>query len=153
MRKTLVILVSMLFCMCTQSQQAVPPVLSSMDYRINDSSRFPSFHFMLRMDADHRYWLSNASGCDPDEAQTIEVPETFAEQLRQIVVEENMLAYKTHYRRLIDIQDGEFWTLNIRFADSDVSVHTSGQQAYPKGDGLQRIQQLCLDTWNQLNNL
>lgn len=153
MRKTLLILVSMLFCMCTQSRQTVPPVLSSLEYRINDSSCFPPFHFTLRMDTDHHYWLTNASGCDLNAAQTIEVPETFAEQLRQIVVEENMLAYKTHYRRLIDIQDGEFWTLNIRFADSDVSVHTSGQQAYPKGDGLQRIQQLCLDTWNQLNNL
>lgn len=141
----------MMFSMCTKSHQTVPPVLCSMEYRVNDSSRFPSFCFTLRMDADRRYWLTNASGCDISEAQTMEVPETFVQQLRQIVAEEHMFAYRTHYRRFIDIPDGEFWTLDIRFEDSDVSVHSSGHQAYPKGNGLQRIQQLCIDTWKDIS--
>ena len=120
-----------------------------MEYRVNDSSRFPTCHFILRCDDDGMYWLTNASGCEMSEAKTIPVQDSFVRQLRQIVEEEDMRGYKPHYSRWIDIKDGESWTLTIRLEDGEPSVNSSGENAYPKGNGLKRIHQLCLDTWNE----
>lgn len=138
-----------LFCACTRMPSVPEGAVVSMEYRIDNATRYPEFHFILRREADGRYLLTNASGCDPEEARTIEVPAAFADSLRRIVIEEKMTAYKEHYSSWSNryVSGGTFWCISIGFEGNDEAVKSSGYMTYPKGNGLNRIQQLCEDTW------
>ncbi len=148
MRKTILWALTCLFTGCLPSRQVPDSPVASMEYRVDYSSRYPDVHFILRRDADGRYRLTNASHCAPEEGQTVEVPESFAEQVKQIVREEHMLAYKESYhsRRNI-ICGGMAWRFSIAFEHSDAGVSSSGYMKHPKGEGLARIEQLCQSVW------
>lgn len=138
-----------LFAGCTHAKPVPDSPIAFMEYRVDNATRYPTLHFILRRDDDGRYWLTNASNCDPELAHAIEVPASFAEQLKQIVVEERMLAYKEHYIswRHRHVCGGSAWKLYIRFVNSDTSVSSSGYMVRPKGNGLKRLESLCLETW------
>lgn len=149
------ILISMmclgLFGQCRTNQVKKLGPVKSMEYRINDSwCIHPPVYFMLNHDEDGRYFLTNASNCEPEDARTMEVPASVAEQVAQIVAEENMLSYKRDYQPIFDVLDGHSWSIYINFDKSDKSVYSSGYMAYPSGDGLKRIEQLCQETWKTL---
>lgn len=135
------------------SGAAVPEgPITHMEYSTNNATRYPTCHFILSQDAETGvYTLTNGTGCDIEEAQTIEVPASFAEQLKQIVAEEKMLGYKDYYSSAHSkmICGGTGWKINIRFADSETEVVSSGYATFPKGEGLDRIKRLCIETWNQ----
>ena len=138
-----------LFFGCKQAKAVPETPIASMEYRVDNATRYPTLHFILRRDDDGRYWLTNASNCDPELAHAIEVPASFAEQLKQIVVEERMLAYKEHYIswRHRHVCGGDMWRFNLSFVDSDTAIASSGYMVYPKGNGLNRIEQLCRQQW------
>ena len=124
-----------------------------MEYKIQNSwSVHPDFYFILTYEEQNgTYRLTNGSEVPEQEARTIEVPASFAQQLDQIVQEENMTGYKRDYESEYEIHDGTSWTIHIRFKDNKQSVYSSGYEAYPDDDGLKRVKQLCLDTWAELN--
>jgi len=134
---------------CTHAKPVPDSPIAFMEYRVDNATRYPTFHFILRLDADGQYRLTNGTNCDPELAHAIEVPASFAEQLKQIVVEERMLAYKEHYIswRHRHVCDGDMWRFNLSLADS-TAVASSGFMKYPKGNGLNRIEQLCRATWD-----
>ncbi len=130
------------------------PRVSSMNYRVNGSTAFPLCYFILKHDPNNykRFLLTNASNCHYTEARTVEVPESFVEQIRQIVIEEQMLDYARDYRPEYDVLDGQSWNMHIAFEYSKVSVYSSGYEAYPPTNGIERIEKLCRDTWKELES-
>ena len=144
MRKTVLFLILMACTMCSKRTQPVPPVMY-MEYIVRNETRCAPFHCIFERDAQNRYLLTDASDC---QQRTIEVTESFAQDLRQIIEEEQIRSYKPEYRSLGAVQDGEEWQLTIRFENSEKPLCSSGHQAQPKGKGLERIQQLCIATWN-----
>ena len=144
MRKTVLFLILMACTMCSKSSTPVPPV-TYMEYIVRNETRCAPFHCILERDAQNRYLLTNASDC---ELRTIEVPESFAQDLRRIIEEEQMRSYKPEYHSLGTVQDGEQWQITIRFENNEQTICSSGHQAQPEGKGLERIQQLCIATWN-----
>lgn len=138
-----------LFAGCTHAKPVPDSPIAFMEYRVDNATRYPTLHFILRRDDDGRYWLTNASNCDPELAHAIEVPASFAEQLKQIVVEERMLAYKEHYISWLHrhVCGGDMWRFNLSLEDS-TSVASSGYMKYPKGNGLYRVKQLCRAAWD-----
>ena len=132
---------------CAANPESLPPVVS-MEYKEYGAMEYPSFYFLLARDADSgRYLLTNASDCAREDARTVEVPDTVAEQLQRIVIEEDMLSYRRDYEPMFTIYDGTSWTLHIRFQDSDRSVYSSGYVARPSGHGLERLRELCRSAW------
>ncbi len=151
-QKLFLILLTMLlnlFAGCTHAKPVPDSPIAFMEYRVDNATRYPTLYFILRRDDDGRYWLTNASNCDPELAHAIEVPASFAEQLKQIVVEERMLAYKEHYLswRHRHVCGGDMWRFHLSLADS-TAVSSSGFMKYPKGNGLYRVEQLCRATWD-----
>lgn len=63
------------------------------------------------------------------------------EQFRQIILEEKMYEYKSHYRPFFDVRDGTNWTFRARFSDGS-TIFSHGMNAYPKGNGLKRVREL-----------
>lgn len=138
---------------CMQTRPVPDTPIASMEYRVDNATRYPTCHFILRLEADGHYRLTNGTNCDIENAPTIEVPASFAHQLRQIVTEERMLSYKESYSswRHRRVCGGSSWRLSIRFVDSDTAVSSSGYMVYPKGNGIERLEQLCRETWENLN--
>ena len=134
---------------CTQARPVPDTPIASMEYSVNNATRYPTCHFILRLEADGHYRLTNGTNCDIENAPSIEVPVSFADQLRQIVAEERMLSYKEDYSswRHRHVCGGSAWKLYIRFVNSDTSVSSSGYMVRQKGNGLTRLESLCLETW------
>ena len=152
MKKQFVILLAMLcnlFGSCVHAKPLPETPIESMEYRVDNATRYPTCHFILRLEADGHYRLTNGTNCDIENAPSIEVPASFADQLRQIVAEERMLSYKEDYSswRHRHVCGGSAWKLYIRFVNSDTSVSSSGYMVRPKGNGLKRLESLCLETW------
>ena len=134
---------------CMQTRPVPDTPIASMEYRVDNATRYPTIHFILRLDADGHYRLTNGTNCEIEEAPTMEVPDSFADQVRQIITEEKMLSYKESYTswRHRHVCGGSAWKLYIRFVNSDTSVSSSGYMVRPKGNGLKRLESLCLETW------
>ncbi len=152
MKTRLLIILTMLlnlFTGCTHARLVPDTPVASMEYRVDNATLYPTLHYALRRDSDGHYWLTNGTGCDIVHAPCVQVPDTFAEQLRQIVIEERMLAYKANYSswRHRHVSGGSMWRIHLTFANSETEVSSSGYMVYPKGNGLDRIQQLCRETW------
>ena len=130
------------------------PQVKSMNYRVNGSVAEPLCYFMLKHDPKNykRFLLINGSLCHRTESRAVEVPVSFVEQIHQIVQEEKMLDYACDYRPEYDVLDGRSWTIYIDFEYSKVSVYSSGYEAYPPTNGLERIEKLCRDTWKELES-
>ncbi len=138
-----------LFFGCKQAKAVPETPIATMEYRVDNATRYPGVHFILHLDAEGHYRLTNAAGCDLEEAPSVDVPDSFAEQIRQIVIEEHMLAYKAYYSswRHRHVCGGTSWRFNLSFVDSDTAIASSGYMVYPKGNGLNRIEQLCRQQW------
>lgn len=139
-----------LFGSCVHAKPMAETPIESMEYRVNNATRYPTCHFILRRDAvTGQYTLTNGTNCAIENAPTIEVPASFADQLRQIVAEERMLSYKEDYSswRHRRVCGGSSWRLSIRFVDSETAVASTGYMIYPKGNGIDRLEQLCRETW------
>ena len=128
----------------------VPPVVEKLEYHESSSMAEPIWHFKLESDNEGHYWLINASKCHRMEARRVEVPASYVEQIWPIVSEEKMYQYQRDYKSEFDVYDGTSWTVYIRFFDSRKSVYSSGYEAWPAGDGINRIEQWCRDTWKAL---
>ena len=113
----------------------------SMQHSVQGMERYPSVCLSLFWKDGH-YFFTDASGCDLEEAQTVIVPDSVAIRIKQIMEEEQMMAYKREYKPLIPLSDGEQWSLTIRFKDSDIALISSGWGKQPNGNGLARIRQL-----------
>ncbi len=127
----------------------VPRGIKSMEYRSDGSTAYPLSYYVLK-NVDGHYWLTNASNRPRQKAQKVEVPESFIDQLRQIIVEEQMLLYRGHYQSEYEVMDGNSWMIDISFDTRLGYVYASGYEAYPPGNGLKRVKQLCAETWNEL---
>ena len=66
------------------------------------------------------------------------------QHFREIIEEEKMYAYKGRYVPPMEVLDGESWGFSARFADGS-SIYTSGSNAWPKGNGLGRIQSYMIE--------
>jgi len=141
-----------LFTGCTHARLVPETPVASMEYRVDNATRYPTLSFTLRRDDDGHFRLTNATGCDPEQAPDILLPDdSFAEQLRQIVIEEHMIAYKENYSswRHRHVCGGSMWRFRLAFTDSETAVSSSGYMVYPEGNGLSRVEQLCRETWNR----
>ena len=115
----------------------------AMDYQVQGMEQYPSVRFILRYGEDGRYLLTNASRCAPHEAVTKEVPPSFADQLKRIIDEERMMAYKSEYNSRSHVSDGETWALYVAFDGTGTELRSTGSHARPRGEGLNRLCQLC----------
>lgn len=77
---------------------------------------------------------------------TVVVPLSVMEQVRQLIVEHKMQNYDDHYQPAFEVMDGTQWTYEARFGD-DKSLHSSGSNARPDDDGLEQINALLRDTY------
>ena len=128
-----------------------PPDVCKMEYKVRGTVMYPLTYFLLEKEKDdERYWLVNGSNCAAYDARRVEVPKSFVDSIRQIVVEEKMLEYKRDYQPSFQVLDGVSWDLYIGFEYSRTSVYSSGHEEYPDGDGLSRLSKLCQDTWKNL---
>ena len=59
--------------------------------------------------------------------------------IRQIIIEEKMYKYKEHYTPRMEVLDGEGWHFAAKFSDG-TRIYSSGSNAWPRGNGLGRIQ-------------
>jgi hypothetical protein len=96
------------------------------------------------------YIFTNASNCRYDEARSAQVPDAFADEIRQIVKEESMFDYAPDYQPEYEVLDGRSWRINMRFEGTKSTIISSGREAYPAGEGLRRIEQLCYEKWKEL---
>lgn len=127
-----------------------PQELEFLEYSEDRNLMYPVNFFRLKRDFETgSYTLLNASSCDPEKARSIEIPKSVADQISQIIVEENMLAYQREYKSEYAVLDGATWNLRIRFINCRSSVYASGHEAWPEGDGIKRILRLCQDTWKK----
>lgn len=62
-----------------------------------------------------------------------------ADTIRQIIIEEKMYKYKEHYRPRMEVLDGYGWHFAAKFSEGS-SIYSSGSNAWPRGNGLGRIQ-------------
>ena len=143
MKKVILIMAISFFGACQGTKPLPDTPIVYMEYIVQSMERYPSCHLILRMDEAGHYTLTNASGCAVEEAQSREVPSSFADSLKQIVAEEDMMAYQSEYKPLISVSDGNQWRLEIRFKDYDTAILSSGCNKQPKGNGLSRIKELC----------
>ena len=60
------------------------------------------------------------------------------DDLRKIIEEEKMYAYKENYQPSFEVLDGESWYFNAAF-ENDKYISSGGSNAWPAGDGLKRI--------------
>ncbi len=61
------------------------------------------------------------------------------DSFRQIIIDEKMYKYKEHYRPSMEVLDGEGWHFAAKFSDG-TRLYSSGSNAWPRGNGLGRIQ-------------
>lgn len=67
--------------------------------------------------------------------------EQVLEQAKQIIFEEKMLKYKRDYKPKARVHDGTSWSFDASFADGR-KVSSQGYHAWPKGEGIKRMQEL-----------
>ncbi len=61
------------------------------------------------------------------------------DDLRQIIKEEKMYAYKSHYQPMMEVLDGWGWSFHASF-ENEQSISSGGSNARPPGNGLGRIE-------------
>lgn len=61
------------------------------------------------------------------------------DSFKQIIIEEKMYKFKEHYRPSMEVLDGEGWHFAAKFSDG-TRIYSSGSNAWPRGNGLGRIQ-------------
>lgn len=61
------------------------------------------------------------------------------DSFKQIIIDEKMYKYKEHYRPSMEVLDGEGWHFAAKFSDG-TRLYSSGSNAWPRGNGLGRIQ-------------
>lgn len=61
------------------------------------------------------------------------------DSFKQIIIEEKMYKYKEHYTPRMEVLDGEGWHFAAKFSDG-TRIYSSGSNAWPRGNGLGRIQ-------------
>ena len=128
-----------------------PQKVALMEYRVRGTTMYPTCHFKLELDfPTGKYTLINATNCPSSEARSVKVPESFADEIGKIVAEEKMLEYKRDYEPEYEVLDGESWDLHIRLLNCPAGVYSSGHEAWPDGDGIKRIVELCNKTWQKL---
>ena len=71
----------------------------------------------------------------------VKVDEAVARQFRQIIQEEKMYRYKNVYTPPFRVYDGWHWSFRAKFADGTI-ISSHGENAKPKGEGLQRLRSL-----------
>ena len=65
-------------------------------------------------------------------------------KFRQIIMEEKMYKYKDSYTPMMRVLDGRSWHFEANFADG-TRIYSHGENASPRGEGLERIQNLMDD--------
>ncbi len=128
-----------------------PQKVSLMEYYVYGTTMYHTCHFKLELDfPTGKYTLLNAANCPKDKARSVEVPESVADEIGRIVTEENMMDYKRDYESEYQVLDGESWSLRIRLLNCSENVYSSGHEAWPEGNGIKRIVELCDKTWKEL---
>lgn len=132
-------------------EKVMPPVADHLEYHESGSMAEPYWYFKLfTEDKGQHYWLINASKCHRSQARRVAVPVDYVKQIWPIVNEEQMCSYQRDYRSEWDVLDGRSWNIYITFLDSRKCVYSSGYEAWPGGNGIERIEQWCSDTWKAL---
>jgi len=130
-----------------------PQQVEHMEYRETGSTVFPLCYFILEKNSETgQFWLTNASNCPAQAARKIEVPQTFLDELARLVCDEKMHDYQRDYRPPYQVLDGRSWTLYIRLSNTKTSIYSSGYESFPEGEGLQKLEKLCCDIWQQLES-
>gem|GEM_PF-2982358 len=124
---------------------AAPKVII-LSYHKTDGRRYPQAWYDFQLEEDGRFMLTNSTNRSQREALRAEVPAYVADSLAQIVREEKMSKYKEHYTQPHKILDGTSWSLYVRM-DDKTSFSSSGYMAWPKGDGLERLNTYLGNLW------
>ena len=120
-----------------------------LSYHKTDGRRHPQAWYDFQLEEDGRYMLVNSTNRYQREALRAEVPAYVADSLAQIVREEKMSKYKEHYTQPDTILDGTSWSLYVRL-DDQTSFSSSGYMAWPKGDGLERLNTYLGNLWKEV---
>ena len=130
----------------TDADSEAAPKVIILSYHKTDGRRHPQAWYDFQLEKDGRYMLINSTNRSPKEALRAEVPAYVADSLAQIVREEKMGKYKEHYTQPHKILDGTSWSLYVRL-DDKTSFSSSGYMAWPRGDGLQRLNTYLCNLW------
>ena len=150
LRKILIVLMSLLVCPCTSaSQPDARPKVITLSYHKTDGRRYPQAWYDFRMEENGSYTLVNSTNRSLEKGLQAVVPADVADSLAQIVREEKMTKYKEHYKPPFEILDGTSWSLYVRFEDK-TSLSSSGYMAWPRGDGLKRLNNYLDNLWKQV---
>ena len=142
----LIVLMSLVTPSCMANN--TPTKVISLSYRENACFVHPTVLFELNRLDDGTYVLKNGSNRPYEEAEQVVVPAEFVDSIRQIVAEEKMREYQSYYHPEYQVLDGITWSLNIYFSDK-TSVHSSGHEEWPEGNGLQRLVKYLKEVWEQ----
>ncbi len=133
----------------TDADSEAAPKVIILSYHKTDGRRHPQAWYDFQLEKDGRYMLTNSTNRSPKEALRAEVPAYVADSLAQIVREEKMGKYKEHYTQPHKILDGTSWSLYVRL-DDKTSFSSSGYMAWPRGDGLQRLNTYLCNLWKEV---
>ena len=121
----------------------------SLSFRENACFVHPTVLFELNREDDGTYVLKNGANRPYEEAEQIVVPVEMVDSIRQIVEEGKMREYQSYYHPEYQVLDGITWSLSIYFSDR-TSVHSSGHECWPEGNGLERLVKYLKEVWEKL---
>lgn len=122
----------------------VPPVpeaeLESFSYSETSMSAFPDEDYEVKKLEDGRVQLSRLEKKHDGYRESYYVGPEVLDSIKQIMQEEKMMGYKSHYQTLMDVRDGTMWSLTARFADGTY-LSSGGYMSWPSGNGIKRVRE------------
>jgi len=137
MKKIFICMMGGLISMLSCGTKAPEGELLSVEYVRNEMSSVPNYEGHAERATDGTFLLKAMKEGHGSLFQK-QLSKEEMSQLRQIILEEKMYNYKEHYRPPFRVLDGYQWYFNARFSDGS-SIYSSGSNAKPRGEGLQRI--------------
>jgi len=126
------------------------PYIKLFSYRLEETMVNPTYYFLVERDEEGKFWFTNGSECDREDARKVELSNYEVEELWDIIEEAGMRKYKRDYEPKFRIYDGYMWVLHATFSDGSPSIYSSGYNAMPDGDGIKRMVDFFTRTWNHL---
>ena len=126
------------------------PKIQKFEYRYMETTAFPRYHVLIAPDKEGVYWMTNGSNCSTQDARKAKLPQEAYDELYYIIDNYHMRDYQRDYMPEYEVFDGYMWTLYVYFGRNEKSVYSSGHNAAPGDNGLQRLEKFIDKWWEQL---
>lgn len=104
----------------------------SFSYCISGMTRFVESYDVQRTKKGAKVTICHF---DSDKEWHYTTDTTIFADLQAFIDKHKMYKYKRNYQPNFDILDGESWNFYVRYSDPQLSINSSGNNAYPKGGG------------------